>query len=462
MNDPNGLVYHNGEYHLFYQYNPFGIRWGHMSWGHAVSTDLVHWEHLPVALFEEDGVMIFSGSAVVDHQNTSGFGSTANPPLVAIYTGHTETNQSQHIAYSLDDGRTWTKYEGNPVIDLGMKDFRDPKVIWHDETDQWIMTVTLPVDRQVAFFASSNLIDWEETGRFGPAGSIGGIWECPDLFRLPVENSPGEYRWVLYQNLGSESVAGGSGAQYFVGTFDGSTFIPEHPNSDILWADYGKDFYAAVTYSDIPEQDGRRILHGWVNNWEYAQDIPTDPWRSAQSIPRALSLRQTAEGIRLVQRPVEELTTLRRNQLSLKNLPLAAVNEQGLSGNQVELKVAFDLPESGFVEIELLKSQDQQTTLRFDIDRQELQMDRTGSGHVDFHEAFPAVTVAPLSTSDNRLDLHIFIDQSIIEVFAEDGLLAMTNQVFPSEEALAIQFKASSDDIRVAQLDFWRLKSAWR
>lgn len=227
MNDPNGMFYDEGVYHLYYQYNPFGDKWGHMSWGHATSEDLVHWKHHPVALPEEDGIMIFSGSAVVDRNNTSGLGDEDNYPIVAIYTGHTGEIQQQSIAYSLDGGYEWTKYEGNPVLDINMKDFRDPKVFWHDETQKWIMIVALSADQKLHFYSSENLIDWEFLSEFGPEGASKGLWECPDLFELPVDGNPDNKKWVLQIDLGSNSNNPGSGGQYFIGEFDGKSFTPD-------------------------------------------------------------------------------------------------------------------------------------------------------------------------------------------------------------------------------------------
>src|SRR5262245_3574896 len=226
MNDPNGLVFFEGEYHLFYQFNPAGDKWGHMSWGHAVSRDLVHWQHLPVALREEDGVMIFSGSAVVDWKNTSGFGPAGKPPLIAIYTGHYTKKplQNQHIAYSIDRGRTWTKFAGNPVLDINEKDFRDPKVFWHEPTRRWVMVVAWPAHRKTRFYASPDLKSWTHLSDFGPADSTTGIWECPDLFPLRVEGDSNQTRWVLIANIGSGAPAVRSGCQYFVGDFDGIRF----------------------------------------------------------------------------------------------------------------------------------------------------------------------------------------------------------------------------------------------
>ena len=314
MNDPNGLVYYKGEYHLFYQHNPLGPKWGHMSWGHAVSRDFLHWEHLPVALKEEHGVMIFSGSAVVDRNNTSGFCKPANGDpscLVAIYAGHGHNRQTQNLAYSNDRGRTWTKYAANPVLDLGLKDFRDPKVFWHEPTARWIMVTVLPDQHKVRFFGSSDLKRWEALSDFGPAGATGGVWECPDLFPLRVDGDPSDIRWVLDVDINPGAIAGGSGGQYFVGTFDGRTFVNDNAPDRTLWVDYGKDFYATISFSDIPPSDGRRIWMGWISNWLYANVEPTTVWRGAQSVPRRLTLRRTPNGIRLVQSPIAELTALR-------------------------------------------------------------------------------------------------------------------------------------------------------
>ena len=323
MNDPNGMVHYDGEWHLFYQYNPFGAKWGHMSWGHAVSPDLVHWQHLPVAIPEVDGVMAFSGSAVVDWENTTGVGRDGRPPLVAIYTGHRtdRPSQSQYLAYSTDRGRTWTRYAGNPVLDVGSAEFRDPKVMWHAPTRRWVMTVVLATEHTVRFYGSPDLKTWTPLSDFGPTAATGGVWECPDLFELPVDGDATDTRWVLIVNLNPGGIAGGSGGQYFVGRFDGTRFVadqdgggaaPASPDPrGALWLDHGRDFYAGVTWSDAPKGDGRRVLLGWMNNWQYANDIPTAPWRSAMSVPRALSLTRTPAGIRLVQTPVRELEARR-------------------------------------------------------------------------------------------------------------------------------------------------------
>src|SRR5258708_7477700 len=287
MNDPNGLVFCEGEFHLFYQFNPLGIKWGHMSWGHAVSTNLVTWKHLPVAIPEQGNVMAFSGTAVVDEKNTSGFGDGIAGPIVAVYTGH-ETKpvkkQSQYLAYSNDHGRTWKEYAGNPVLDLNLADFRDPKVSWYAPGGCWIMTVVLSTERKVAFYRSENLRGWTLLSQFGPAGSTSGVWECPDLFPLVVQGDPTETKWVLIVNVGDGAPNGGSGSQYFVGNFDGKTFTPEKNNGAIptRWLDHGRDFYAAGPCSNLPGTNGRRLLIGWMNNLKYTQHIPTQPGRRVQ------------------------------------------------------------------------------------------------------------------------------------------------------------------------------------
>jgi len=268
MNDPNGLVYHAGEYHAFHQYNPEGNRWGRMSWNHAVSPDLVHWEHLGVALKEEDGIMIFSGSAVVDERNTSGFGAPGKPAMVAIYTGHrvADEMQSQCIAYSTDRGRTWTKYAGNPVIGWE-KDFRDPKVFWHEPTRKWVMAAVKADQRVVRLYGSPNLRDWTLLSTFGPAGvpvTQKPNWECPDLFPLPIEGEKGARKWVLHVGMGDGHIAGGSGGEYFIGEFDGTTFRNDNPPETVLWADYGKDNYAAISYEGIAGPNGERYWIGWM------------------------------------------------------------------------------------------------------------------------------------------------------------------------------------------------------
>ena len=454
MNDPNGMVYYDGEYHLFYQYNPFGDKWGHMSWGHAVSRDLAHWEHLPVALQEENDVMIFSGSAVVDWNNTSGFGKNGQPPLIAIYTGHYTKKplQNQHIAYSNDRGRTWTKYAGNPVLDIGEKDFRDPKVIWHEPTKRWVMAVAWPVQRKIRFYASNNLSSWTHLSDFGPSGSVTGIWECPDLFSL-------DGRWVLIVNVGSGGPAGGSSAgQYFVGDFDGNEFKLDasFPISGALWLDSGPDYYAAVTWSDVPKKDGRRLSIGWMSNWQYAGDIPTSPWRSAMSLPRELTLQNNDWGVRVAQRPVKELQRLRGKSFRLKKATIPEVNQwvakNQIAGDQLEIDVAVEPGEFG---LEVLKSGLESTRITSGRDGK-VTVDRTRSGKTDFHRQFSG----KYSVHSRAQRLRVFVDACSVEVFANNGEAILTALTFPGETSRALEFFGDAG-LKIEQLDIWKLKSIY-
>lgn len=633
MNDPNGLVYYHGEYNLFYQYNPFGIQWGHMSWGHAVSGDLVHWKHLPLALPEADGIMCFSGSAVVDWHNTSGFGKNGQPPLVAIYTGMrvADGRQFQCIAYSNDEGLTWTKYANNPVLDIGSDNFRDPKVQWYAPGKCWVMVLALSAEHKVQFYNSKDLKHWTLLSEFGPAGATGGVWECPDLFQLPVVGTK-QKRWVLTVNIGSGSVAGGSGGQYFVGQFDGTRFnadsdsqlkptpavvpvgklladfeqtnyvwlpggvwtstgtafgggpaqgalanqqpvtgyrghglVNSYNNGDgstgtltspefeisrpylnfligggsqkqtrmdllldgkvvrtasgqdderlawrfwdvrqfenqkailrivdeatdgwghisvdqimlanapahsalepALWFDYGPDYYASVSWNDIPPSDGRRLWIGWMSNWQYGQDVPTSPWRSAFSIPRELGLCQTSEGIRLVQKPVQELESLRAKYFRFHGGSVSAAQawlaKNQIHGDQLELIVDFAPQNFGVEGVEVLKGSNGETTIGVDRDAGTVFVDRRHSGAVDFNPKFPGIYSAPLPMRRGVVQLHVFVDSCSVEVFAAEGTEVFSVLVFPSKSSFDADFfgpKAA----QIRSVDVWTLKSSWR
>ena len=447
-NDPNGTVFYQGEYHLFYQYNPFGDTWGHMSWGHAVSRDLVHWEHLPVALAEENGTMIFSGSVVVDERNSSGFCTGGGSCLVAIYTGHTATRQSQQLAYSNDRGRTWTKFAGNPVIDLGMKDFRDPKVFWHEKN--WAMVVALPKEHRVRFFRSADLKQWTALSDFGPAGATGGQWECPDLFPLKVVGEKNEVRWVLSVNLNPGAPFGGSGNQYFVGRFDGQTFIDENPGTT-LWADYGRDFYASTSFSDIPARDGRRIWLAWFSNWDYARLEPTAPFRGMQTVPRELTLRRTAKGLRLAQTPVRELLRLRQAVVAMAKVSVEEANRRlrAFRGDAYEVEMELE-GESG---LRLRRGTSEGTLVGIEAQRQVF-VDRTKSGHTAFHASFGGrVHGPPMSAGPVRL--RVLVDRSSVEVFAGDGEVVLSERIFPLPGDEGLELFGGG---RVRSLRVWRLR----
>jgi fructan beta-fructosidase len=475
MNDPNGLVHFDGEYHLFYQYNPFGDRWGHMSWGHAVSPDLVHWRHLPVAIPEADSVMAFSGSAVVDWKNTSGFGVGGQPPLVAIYTGHRtdRPSQSQYIAYSTDRGRSWSRYAGNPVLDRGTAEFRDPKVFWYEPEQKWVMVVALPTEHRISLYSSPDLKVWTHMSDFGPAAAVGGVWECPDLFELPIDGNPNDTRWVLIVSLNPGGIAGGSGTQYFIGDFDGTRFTSEFPRvgtapvpeDSALWADYGADYYAAVSYSDVPAEDGRRIWLGWMNNWMYGNDIPTSPWRSAQSLPRALSLTRTPEGLRLVQEPVAELRALRGERRALGSRPIPAgttsLAAEGISGRALEIVAELEVGTASEVGLKVRTGENEETVIGIDPRAGTLFVDRTRSGEASFHDQFASRQTAPLRVADGRVRLHVFVDWSSVEVFAADGRRVITDQIFPASESDGVALYATGGSARLVSLEAWPLKSSW-
>lgn len=458
MNDPNGLVYLDGEYHLFYQYNPFGDTWGHMSWGHAVSRDLVYWEELPVALPEEDGVMIFSGSAVVDWNDTSGFGENGEPPLVAIYTGHQEGRQDQRIAYSNDNGRNWTKYEGNPVLDVGRSEFRDPKVFWYAPDGKWVMVVARPTEHQVQFYASENLKEWTHLSDFGPAGAVGGVWECPDLFELPVDGDPANTRWVLQVDLNPGGVAGGSGGQYFTGHFDGEAFTTDQ--TETRWVDYGADFYASQSWSDVPETGGRLWL-AWMNDWRYAGEIPTSPWRSAQSLPRRVTLQTVDGAVELVQQPVAGLNDLRREQHHMDDTEIkGTLRLDGVEGKALELIAEFEAGDAETFGLKVRIGNGEETVVGYDAASEEVFVDRTRSGEVDFDPAFAARHAGPLGTEDGKVRLHVFVDWSSVEVFAGRGQTVITDRIFPHPESDRLSVFSEGGTARLVSLDIWKMASA--
>lgn len=469
MNDPNGLVFYKGEYHLFYQFNPQGNRWGHMSWGHAVSRDLVHWQHLPVAIPEQPGYMIYSGSAVVDWNNSSGLcrsGDKKDPScLVAIYTAATDdTWQRQHIAASQDRGRTWTEYSGNPVADLKAKDFRDPHVFWYAPQKKWVMLAVLADERQIEILESRDLKTWNRLSTFGPAGDTVGQWECPDLFELPVEGTS-ERKWVLIINRNPGAPAGGTGVRYIVGRFDGTNFVPETPDDVKLWADYGKDFYATQSYNDIPASDGRRLWIGWISNWQYANAEPTDLWRGGQSFPRELKLRNFSDGYRLVQAPVRELQKLRHPLLKLQNVSVETAARQfrsrKIAGDLLEVEAEMAPGSESEVGFRVRKGSNAETVVAFTPSSRELYIDRSHSGETAFSKDFPgrhSVNLREVS----RLKLHLFIDRSSIEVFANDGEVTMTDRIYPPPNADGLEIFSSGGKASVLSLRVWKLDSVWK
>lgn len=413
LNDPNGLVLLDGVYHAFFQTNPEGDGWGNMSWGHATSTDLLTWQEQPVALRHTEHEVIYSGSVVVDHANTSGFGDRgeAGPPLVAVYTSaYTEVSprartQAQSLAHSTDGGASWTLHPGNPVLDRASSDFRDPKVFRHRQSESWVMVAVEAVHRQVVLYRSADLLSWEHLSTFGPAGSTEGVWECPDLVELPVAGT-GRSAWVLVVSLGAGGPAGGSGTQYFVGDFDGVTFTADAAGA--RWLDHGPDHYAAVSFDNTP---GRRLMMGWASNWAYAAEVPTSPWRGCLSLAREVDLVLDEAALPVLrQRPV---------------LPAAAVE-----GVVVE-RLAVAAGATGRLRVSTADGEDR---VEVTVDRAAglLLLDRSACGDVTFSPALPTVVTAPLPAADGPVDLLVVVDGCVVEVYAVDGRVCLTALVLPS------------------------------
>lgn len=430
MNDPNGMFFYEGEYHLFYQHYPDSNVWGPMHWGHAVSKDLISWEHLPIAIYPDSLGYIFSGSAVVDWTNSSGFGTDQKTPVVAIFTYHNPAGekagrtdfQSQAIAYSLDKGRSWKKYEGNPVLpNQGIRDFRDPKVFWLESAQKWIMT--LAEKDHVSFYTSVDLRTWDKASDFGfEYGSHGGVWECPDLFEIAIDGSE-QTRWVLLVSINPGGPNGGSATQYFVGDFNGerfqldSAFEARVQDEAAVWLDYGADNYAGVTWSDVPQDDGRRLFIGWMSNWQYAQVVPTTHWRSAMTIPRSLRLLALhSESFLLKSEPVSEID----HYLSVPS----GTDSDKDKGYRLTMSVREG------ARVTLLNDIGNKVTIEIDADS--LFFDRSNSGLVEFEEGFGVVHSMPLGAV--KLEkMTVFVDISSIEIFLNDGELVMTELVFPGK-----------------------------
>lgn len=468
-NDPNGLVYFQGEYHLFYQYNPFGDQWGHMSWGHAVSPDLLHWEELPVALPEADGVMIFTGSIVVDEHNTSGLCDAGKPCLVAVYTGHSDDGkghvlQTQNLASSRDRGRTWTKFPGNPVLDLHMADFRDPSVTWDEQAKHWVMAVSLPKEHKVRFYRSPDLKAWTQLSDFGPMGDVAGDWECPDLLHVPAANG-GAGTWALKVGLNPGGLQGGSGEQYFLGNFDGTRFQASKDPGAFGWTNYGKDDYCAISYNGLPKSQ-KPVLIGWMSNWQYAAKLPTSPWRGQMSLPRQLSVLHDAAGTALKQEPV---TAPLRGSAHVLQVPSATcktapspLNETALftSDTPYEVQVTFQPGAQKNFSLRVYADKEHFLAVGFDRGRKEFYIDRTHSG-LNISPDFPVRTVAPIMEG-RPFDLRLIIDRFSAEAYAQGGTIAMTNLFFPPSQNQQIVAVSGNGEPAKLRGTWWPLRSAWK
>lgn len=483
LNDPNGLLYAAGEWHLFYQFNPVSDVPGNISWGHAVSPDLVRWTELsgpgqPAIAFDGDRELIFSGSAVLDQDNTSGLGTTENPPMVAVYTSHysSQTKEAQSLAYSLDNGRTWTKYAGNPVLDEGLAEFRDPKVQWHAPTRRWLMAVAMPNDHKIRFYSSPDLKVWTLLSEFGPMGAVEGQYECPDLFPLPVDGDLARIKWVLVVNVNPGGKQGGSSAQYFIGDFDGERFVADDKDaSAVRWLDHGKDYYAAVSWVGAP--DGRRYMIGWMSNWQYAAQTPTSPWRSAMTVPRVMSLRSRPDGgVDLLQEPVPALAaTLQRGAPMAATANITAGAAPVVLAKDCDGAYVLDATltlrggaTGASVLVRAAEDGSAGTAVVLDVAKAELAVDRRQSGRVDFSPFFSGVHGANVDLAGGRLRLKILVDEGSVEVFADDGKVAITDIIFPDAANKAVVVTAVGpegaavglDDVRVTPLRSYRAECA--
>lgn len=457
MNDPNGMFYKDGVYHLYFQYNPYGSVWGNMHWGHSTSTDLMHWKFEGCAIVPDAWGAIFSGSCVVDHENTAGFGKEA---VVAFYTSAKSTPwgdiQMQSMAYSLDNGKTFTKYEGNPILTSSEKDFRDPKVFWYAPGKHWVMI--LAVGQHMEIYSSVNLKEWKKESEFGAMqGAHGGVWECPDLVEISVEGTR-EKKWVLICNLNPGGPFGGSAAQYFVGSFDGKKFVNESP-TQTKWMDWGKDNYATVTWNNAP--DGRCIALGWMSNWQYANNVPTRQYRSANTLARDLTLYREGQELYLKSTPSVEVKKARGKKVSIPSFKVSEKHEivNLFEEKQGAYEVEIVIQNAGASKIAfcLLNDKGEKVSMYYDLNRKQFVMDRSESGTVDFSKDFPAVTVAPVNV-DKELTLRLFVDRSSIEAFGEDGKFVMTNLVFPSQPYVKMCFEADKNGYAVKSLNVYKLQ----
>lgn len=444
MNDPNGMIFYKGVYHLFYQYYPDNTVWGPMHWGHAQSKDLMHWEHLPVALYPDSLGYIFSGSIVLDVNNTSGLGKNGIPPFVAIFTHHdpkgekagTDNFQNQSIAYSLDEGKTWVKYSNNPVLkNPGIKDFRDPKVMWYEEGKKWIMT--LATKDRITFYSSPDLKEWVKESEFGEKlGAHSGVWECPDLFPL-YDN--GKQIWVLLVSINPGGPNGGSATQYFTGAFDGNKFVPF--DNDTRWIDYGPDNYAGVTWYNTGK---RRLFLGWMSNWTYAGNVPTEKWRGMSTFPRELHLTEVGNKYFLASVPVKEMSAITAKAIKFDKLPPVNSNKKEISG-AFKLELTAEKVED--LSVIFSNSRGEEVVIGYDKATNNYYVDRSKSGKIAFSPDFGRRSTSPRIAVDNKMNMTFVFDNSSVELFADNGLSVMTALVFPNEAYKYLEVKAKNNTI---------------
>ena len=458
MNDPNGMVYHDGVWHLCYQWNPFGSKWQNMTWGHSTSRDLIHWEPQEPTLLPDGLGTIFSGSSAIDEANSAGFGKNS---IVTLFTS-AANSQVQSLAYSNDGGYTYTTYPGNPVLTLE-SEARDPNMFWNEETKQWTLILAHALDHEMLIFTSPDLKSWTLQSSFGKGlGAQDGVWECPDLFELPVTGTQ-EKKWVLICNINPGGIFGGSATQYFTGSFDGKTFKVDTDasgNVPTKWLDYGKDHYATVSWSDTP---GRRTVIGWMSNWQYAAEVPTLQFRSANTLPREMGVFKVDDQYYVSSKPSPELDALRgkithnakRIQVGKRAHTVSLPQE---NDGICEILMNVDAKRSKQLKMTLANKAQEKVTIIYDVEKETISFDRTQSGIVDFSQDFPAVTVTPTYENDGSVNLRLFIDRSSMELFEQEGRFVMTNLVFPTSPYTTLSFQAEEGNAKVNNLQIYSIK----
>ncbi len=459
MNDPNGMFYKDGVWHLYYQYNPYGSKWQNMTWGHSSSEDLIHWKHEPIAIRPDGLGSIFSGSCVVDGNNTAGYGEDA---VIALYTS-AGVSQMQSLAHSNDDGMTFEKLPSNPILTLETE-ARDPNMFWNEETGEWNLVLAHALDKEMLFFTSPDLKTWTLQSGFGKGeGCQDGVWECPDLFRLPVGDT-GVYKWVLLCNINPGGPFGGSATQYFIGDWDGKTFTADRDASGVIptkWLDYGKDYYATVTWSGAP--DNRRTSIGWMSNWQYAADVPTTQYRSANSLPREIFLFEGADGeLYAGSAPSPELLALRSRPVVDKSNVRLGVKPQSyklpaVNPDVCEIEFTLEAADANEVNITLTNKKGENVRMTYKPQDSTFSFDRTESGLIDFSDEFAGVTVSPTFEKEGTVSVRLYIDRSGIELFGNDGQFTQTNLVFPTEAYTTIQFASTGGNAKLKEIKIYPL-----
>ncbi len=461
MNDPNGMFYKDGVWHLYYQWNPYGSKWQNMTWGHSSSTDLINWQHHPAAI-EPDGLgTVFSGSCAIDKDDTAGFGSDA---VIALYTS-AAASQVQSLAHSNDNGNTFEIYPGNPVITLE-SEARDPNMFWNEATGEWNLVLAHALEHEMLVFTSPDMKQWTLQSAFGKGlGAQDGVWECPDLFELAVDGSD-QKKWVLICNINPGGPFGGSATQYFIGEFDGKTFTPDRDadgNVPTKWMDYGKDHYATVSWSNAP--DNRRTVIGWMSNWQYAAEVPTMQYRSANTLPREIGLFRASDGeIYTSCTPSPEIGALRGNASVKKRSFTAGKKSRTFAlpeanGGICEITLEITPKKGVPVNLTLANEAGNKVEMVYNPAESTFSFDRYQSGQTDFSQDFPAITTAPAFTDGGNLRLRIFIDRSSIEVFEQNGRFAMTNLVFPESPYTTLSVNAPAGNARIENLAIYPLRT---